>query len=208
MESSCNGAAVETDGLETGDVAEDGEDESDKGDVVALFEEMQGLGKEHVTHDIECGACEEKRYGEYTKRPKRFLSLTVEELDHIRGNIVSSMLIQPSSESITPSLESRLIALQTRITKSRSHSLSHSQTIRIIIPKRTMNLIQRRIIKDQVFGKCRNAIGFAFINRLPRLRVSRDSNQIRCEAYHRAIFLVEFDDGYRFVACPHGFQVW
>lgn len=40
MESSCNGAAVETDCLETGDVAEDGEDESDKGDVVALFEEM------------------------------------------------------------------------------------------------------------------------------------------------------------------------
>lgn len=64
MESSCNGAAVETDRLETGDVAEDGEDESDKGDVVALFEEMQGLGKEHITHDIECGACEEekKRY--------------------------------------------------------------------------------------------------------------------------------------------------
>lgn len=59
MESSCNGAAVETDRLETGDVAEDGEDESDKGDVVALFEEMQGLGKEHITHDIECGACEE-----------------------------------------------------------------------------------------------------------------------------------------------------
>lgn len=60
MESSCNGAAVETDGLETGDVAEDGEDESDKGDVVALFEEMQGFGEEHVTHDIECGACEEE----------------------------------------------------------------------------------------------------------------------------------------------------
>lgn len=61
MESSCNGAAVETDRLETGDVAEDGEDESDKGDVVALFEEMQGLGKEHITHDIECGACEEEK---------------------------------------------------------------------------------------------------------------------------------------------------
>lgn len=208
METSCNGAAVETDGLETGDVAEDGEDESDKGDVVALFEEMQGLGKEHVTHDIEGGACEEKRYSEYTKRSRMFLSLTVEELDHIRRNIVSSMLIQPRSESITPSLESRLIALQTRITKSRSHSFSHSKTIRIIIPKRTMNLIQRRIVKDQVFRKSRNAIGLAFINRLPRLRVSRDSNQIRCEAYHRAIFLVEFDDGYRFVACPHGFQVW
>lgn len=149
-----------------------------------------------------------KRYSEYTKRPRRFLSLTVEELDHIRGNIVSSMLIKPRSESITPSLESRLIALQTRITKSRSHSFSHSKTIRIIIPKRTMNLIQRRIVKDQIFRKCRNAIGFALINRLPRLRVSRDSDQIRCEAYHRAIFFVEFDDGYRFVACPHGFQVW
>lgn len=185
MESSCNGAAVETDRLETGDVAEDGEDESDKGDVVALFEEMQGFGEEHVTHDIEGGACEEeKRYSEYTKRPRRLLSLTVEELDHIRGNIVSSMLIKPRSESITPSLESRLIALQTRITKSRSHSLSHSKTIRIIIPKRTMNLIQRRIIKDQILRKCRNTIGFAFINRLPRLRVSRDSDQIRCEAYH------------------------
>lgn len=73
METSCNGAAVETDRLETGDVAEDGEDESDKGDVVAFFEEMQGLGEEHVTHDIECGACEEKRYSEYTKRPRRFV---------------------------------------------------------------------------------------------------------------------------------------
>lgn len=209
MEASCNGAAVETDGLETGDVAEDGEDESDKGDVVALFEEMQGLGKEHVTHDIECGACEEKRYIVSTRKGQEcFLSLTVEQFDHIRGNIVGSMLIKPRSESITPSLESRLIALQTRITKSRSHSFSHPKTIRIIIPKRTMNLIQRRIVKDQVLRKCRNAIGFAFINRLPRLRVSRDSNQIRCEAYHRAIFLVEFDDGYRFVACPHGFQVW
>lgn len=61
MESSCNGAAVETDRLETGDVAENGEDESDKGDVVALFEEMQGLGKKHITHDIECGACEEEK---------------------------------------------------------------------------------------------------------------------------------------------------
>lgn len=155
-----------------------------------------------------------KRYNcQYTittvKRPRMlFLSLTVEELDHIRGNIVGCMLIKPCSESITPSLESRLIALQTGIAKSRSHSFSHSKTIRIIIPKRTMNLIQRRIVKDQVFRKCRNAIRFAFINRLPRLRVSRDCNQIRCEAYHRAIFLVEFDDGYRFVACPHGFQVW
>lgn len=150
-----------------------------------------------------------KRYIVSTRKGQEgLLSLTVEELDHIRGNIVGCMLIKPRSKSITPSLESRLIALQTRITKSRSHSFSHSKTIRIIIPKRTMNLIQRRIVKDQIFRKCRNAIGFAFINRLPRLRVSRDSNQIRCEAYHRAIFLVEFDDGYRFVACPHGFQVW
>lgn len=85
MEASCYWAAVETDGLETGDVAEDGEDESDKGDVVALFEEVQGFGKEHVTHDIECGACEEKRYIVSTRKGQecschsQLKSLTISE---------------------------------------------------------------------------------------------------------------------------------
>jgi hypothetical protein len=49
-------AVVVSERFEAGDVAEDGEDEADVGDVVAFFEEVERFGEEHVAHDVECGA--------------------------------------------------------------------------------------------------------------------------------------------------------